>query len=341
MDKILKELGLDDTLTKTVKKEKKFTKVKSNIPLVENLNFMADLLFLPDTLYNKKLCGYCLVVCDLADNSFDIEPIPDKEPSTVLTAIKVMNKRKYINVDKKSASMTTDGGSEFKGIFAKWLYDESIFHKIALPERHTQLANINYLCRQLGKLFNTYMNGIEKKTGKVYRNWSDIIDQVRDVLNKHRNFVLPKDVTSYEMPIFDFNAPANKFKVGDIVLRKLDSPENVLGHKEYGKFREGDMRWSSIPYKITKVLYYSGPINYRYLLNGIKGASFTEAQLMPSKAEQEEYIIKGIVDKRVVNKKLELKIWWKGYLKKDASWEPRNEIMAAAPDMVLEFEKKK
>ncbi len=336
MDEILKKLGLDDTLSKTVPKEKKFTTVKSNIPLKENLNFMADLLFMPKDNDGNM---FCLVVCDLADNSFDIEPVSNKEPATILQAIKKMNKRKYIKIDKHSATLTTDNGGEFQGIFAKWMYDESIYHKTTLPGRHTQLANIDYLCRQLGKLFNTYMNTHEIKTGKVFRNWSGIIDQVRSMLNEHRKIVLPKDITTYQAPIFDFTSPPNKYKVNDIVLRKLDAPENALGHKVYGKFRKGDMRWSNIPYKITKVLYYPAPINYRYMLSGVKGASFTEPQLMPSKEIEEKYVIRGIVDKRKVGSKIEYKIWWKGYLKKDATWEPRSSIIKDVPDLVKSYEK--
>jgi hypothetical protein len=81
----------------------------------------------------------------------------------VCYAIKKMNKRKYVHINGKSASLTTDGGAEFKGILARWLYDESIYHKITQPNRHTQMANMNYLTGQLGKIFNSYMNAIEKR----------------------------------------------------------------------------------------------------------------------------------------------------------------------------------
>ena len=47
MDKILKTLGISEEFTKAVKKQKVFNKIKSNIPMREDYNFMADLLFLP------------------------------------------------------------------------------------------------------------------------------------------------------------------------------------------------------------------------------------------------------------------------------------------------------
>ena len=44
--KILSDFKIDESLTKSVKKDKTFNHVKDNIPLVPNYNYMADLLFL-------------------------------------------------------------------------------------------------------------------------------------------------------------------------------------------------------------------------------------------------------------------------------------------------------
>ena len=75
MDSIIKKLGIDERYSKPVKKPKKFTAVKQNIPMKEDMNFMADLLFLPKT---KEGYRYLLVVVDLASNDFDIEPLKTK-----------------------------------------------------------------------------------------------------------------------------------------------------------------------------------------------------------------------------------------------------------------------
>ena len=32
-------------------------------------------------------------------------------------------------------------------------------------------------------------------------------------------------------------------------------------------------------------------------------------------------------------------VWWKGYLKRDATYEPRSELIKDVPDMIKEFEK--
>ena len=340
MNAIIAKLGLqaENEDTKITKKDKKFTSVKSVVPPAKDLNFMADLLFLPEATIGKKKYPYCLVVCDLASNAFDIEPVSNKEPQTILDAFKIIDKRKFIKVDAKTATLATDGGNEFKVVFAKWLYDESIFHKITFPNRHTQLSNINYLTRQLGKLFNLYMNSKERETGKVYKNWTDIIAKVRDVLNEHRLKVLPKDLTTYEAPIFNFNAPPNKYEIGDIVIRKLDTPQNALSVQQSGPFREGDIRWGQ-PQKIERVLYYPPSINYRYILSGIKNASFTEGQLRPSEAKQEEYKVKAIIDDKKEGGKLYYKVWWQGYKKEDASWEPNSSLKQDVPQLIKDYVK--
>ena len=129
MQKLKETLGIDETLTKPIKKPKQFTKVKDVVPKKEDYNFMADLLMLPTT---SKKYRYLLVVVDIATDEFDIEPLTSKEPTVVLDAFKKMFKRSHIK--KPYASLRTDAGSEFKGRFAKYLYDESILHRVSTRE---------------------------------------------------------------------------------------------------------------------------------------------------------------------------------------------------------------
>jgi hypothetical protein len=102
-----------------------------------------------------------------------------------------MIKRQYISLPKYS--VITDGGSEFKGLFQDFMYDESIFHKTTVRGRHKQLSLIDNLIGQLSKIFNDYMNMKEIETGKVYKNWTEIIPIVREELNKIREVKLPSN----------------------------------------------------------------------------------------------------------------------------------------------------
>jgi hypothetical protein len=163
-DTLLNKLGIDETNTRPLKKEKVFTHVKDNVALVKGNNQQLDLLFLPTTPFGYK---YLLVAVDLATNEFDIEKIKNKEPSTILAAYKKMFKRTYI--EKPKATLTTDKGKEFMGEFSEWLNENGIFHRMTLPDRHKQTANVESLNRQLGRLINGYLNNKEIETGKTQK----------------------------------------------------------------------------------------------------------------------------------------------------------------------------
>jgi hypothetical protein len=59
----------------------------------------------------------------------------------------------------------------------------------------------------------------------------------------------------------------------------------------------------------------------------LDNVSFTEKQLKPSVEKEEKFVVKSIIDKRKMNGRLEYKVWFKGYLKKDAEWIPRKTLV--------------
>jgi hypothetical protein len=311
MKALKQNLGIDETYTKLYRRPTALpaseqTRVKDNVFLVKGYNYMGDILHLPTDAF-----GYCklLVVCDIADDSCDFEKMKDSEsaPET-LRAFKRMLERGVLSLPK--ASLTTDGGSGFKGEFHKFLYDNVIDHRVARVGRHHQLSNVDNLCRQLGEIFHGIMNAKEEQTGKQSKKWVYAIDTVRDQLNAYRQKKLPKDITTYQYPIFDptvepkksvkkvkgrgleediqsyptdgvkYKMIKPKFKVGDMVNVLLQEPVNALGKKHVDKrFRMGDYRLSKKKYRVSQVLYYSGNPPYRYLIEGLPNASYTEREL--------------------------------------------------------------
>lgn len=334
MKSIIQKLGLDETYTKRPRNIK-YDSVKENIPRKADLNFMADLLMLPTTKEGYK---YLLVVVDLATDEFDIEPIKNKQPETVLQAMKNMFKREFIK--EPYYSIRTDGGTEFKGVFHKYLYDNSILHRVAEVGRHKQLANVESLNRQLGRIFNLYMNKKEKETGNVFREWTDVIDVVRKELNHIRKKRERNPFKSNYEPIDSkIMLKEPKYKVGDLVYRKSDVPLNALGKKQpTEKFREADYRYDLQARKITKVLYY--PKNIRYLLTGLDNVSYTEDELLPAKEEIEQFEVERIVNKMVENGKVYYEVKWKNYSSDENTYEPKDELINQIPEMIEEFENK-
>lgn len=304
---LINKIGGDETFTKRIKNETKFNKVKDNVTLIEDANMMADILFLPETPtkgLNKKGFKYLFVIVDLATDEFDIEPMKELNSEAALDAMKACFKRKYVKEPKYS--LKTDGGAEFKSVFNKYLYDKSILHKGVVAGRHSSMSNVESLNRQLGRIFNLYMNSIEKKTGKRYTDWIQIIDTVREDLNDLRRkklpknineheYALPKDYTTKEVEVIhkdkkgkktievkEVNTPIKpKFKIGDYVYRYLDVPRDALGKRQNSEARrEADILWDTTPREITQVFAYGGdgPV-FRYYLQGVRDASYTEKQL--------------------------------------------------------------
>lgn len=324
MDNLLKSLNINEKFTKPIKKSKNYNRVKDVINLQEDYNFMADILHLPTT---KDKYKYLLVVVDLATDEFDIEPLKNIESKNILEAFKNIIKRNHLK--KPYATIRTDNGKEFLGEFEKYLKENSIFHSVSLPYRHTQMASVESLNKTLGRLLNGYMNAIEEQTEKPYNEWIDAIPIIREGLNKIRRRPVPENIAKYKYPFSD-NKNDPKFKVGDVVYRQLDYPEDALGNKQPTEiFREGDYRYSRIPKKIVKVLYYTGDVPYRYMLEGIKNASYKASQLMRADEKEKEtkYKVKKLIGKKTMKKKIYYLVWWDGYLKKDATWEPEDELI--------------
>lgn len=284
---LLQRLEAYQENTNTVKKATEFTKYKDNINLREGYNLQADHITMPTDKFGFK---HLLVVVDIAKHSFDMEAQKSETAQETLKALQKIFKRGIIT--KPEASITTDGAGSFKSVTGDFLYDNSIFHKIEYKGRHSQLALVNNLIRQLSKIFNSLMNKEEIKTGKVSKSWVKYISMIREKLNAIMQIDLPKDpfydVTQEPVSILQngkllkngkVKLPESKFNIGDKVNILLTEPENASGKKQKFSFRSGDYRFSNKIYIIEDIFNYSGKILYRYKVASIDNVSYTEKQL--------------------------------------------------------------
>ena len=145
-----------------------------------------------------------------------------------------------------------------------------------MPNRHNQLANVENLNKLLGRLLNGYLNSKEIETGRVYKQWTDVIDIIRKDLNEIRERQDGNPQNDIFTPPTDAKA---KFKKGDLVFYKSDRPLNALGQfQPTNTFREGDYRFNiHDPREIKSILHY--PNNIRYLLSGNNKTSYAESEL--------------------------------------------------------------
>jgi hypothetical protein len=323
MDALRESLGIKKKFMIQQPEPKEYNSVWNNIPHMDNYNYMEDILMLPET---KKGFKYLLVICDLASNDFDIEPLENKTAEDTLSAYKKMIKRKYISIPK--GSIRTDSGSEFKGKFDAFLRSEGVVHRTSLPNRHKQTCLVENLNRTLSKLFMGYLNVKEEELGKEYNEWTDVVPKIRKDLNSIRHIELKAYFDPEDYPTFSFeDAGKPKFKEGQIVHEKLDWPENALGKKQpTSAFRSGDYTYSRIPKMITRVLVMNDKPYYRYILKGIPNASFSELELIKSRERAHKYKVKKILKKKRLGGEVYRLVWWAGEKKKEATWEKQKEL---------------
>lgn len=314
---IFNKLGIDDTYTR--KQKFVFDKVKTNAFPKKNYNAMADLLMLPTT---EKGYKYCLTVVDIWSNYMDFEPMKGKTSKECLDALLKIFKRNYI--DKPKASLKTDSGTEFQGVFTQWLRNRGIAHLQSLPNRHKQIANVENLNKQLGLIFLTYLTDKSISLGYEYTNWDDIVNDVRRELNAIKTHRKDENPYTYPMAKPNITSPP-KYNENDLVYRILEKPEGIGGNKEYGNFRVGDRRYDLIPRKIKKVFLYEN--NWRYMLNGFENVAYAEAELLPAKEKEEMYEVESIRDEKKDKNKVFYLIKWKGYKVNESTWEAKTELL--------------
>lgn len=290
---------------------------------LSRISIIWRIYILPTTSEGYK---WLLAVMDLATNEFDIEPMKNKEAKTTLEAFKKMIKRKIIVLPK--ISLKTDGGSEFKGQFDKYMTDNKIFHKIAMPYRKTQMSPVEALNKSLARLLMTYLQNKTEEEGEDYNDWTDIIGEVRTELNKYRERDLDKVKEYQAHHSFNPGSEKAKFKVGDIVHYKLSRPVDTYGNLLTSNFREGDRKYSVDTREVTSVLPYPDEPWYRYKLKGLSHVSFSKHELKPAKEKVETtYVVKKIIGKKTINKVKHYLVWWKGFLKNDSTWEPEDQLI--------------
>jgi hypothetical protein len=326
--------------------------VKNNIPLVRSFNESCDLLHLPET---KQKYQYLLVFTDLANNACDFEPMKTTNSTECVEAMKKIFLRNFVK--KPVASIRTDNGPEFKDDFDKYCWDNNIFHSTIIPDRHKQTANIENLNKSVADILNAYMNKKEETTGKKYREWTDIIDNIRPKINEARSLKLPKPKAALYYPtnilfdpiIKDSNkepiVAEPKYNIGDMVYVKHEVPFDALGKKQNTpNFRVGDYRLSKIPHRIEKVLLYAPPIPFRYMISDIQNASYTEDELVKSNEDQLKWVVNRIMNKKKQGNKIYYLVKWKnikGQKKFNDTWEPRAELLKdGLIEYITEYENK-
>ena len=333
---VIKDIGINEFYTKADTKQK-YNKFITAVVPEEDFNYMSDLIEMPTTSKGFK---WILVVLDLATNVFDIEPMQNKEAVSTLNAFKKIVKRGMLILPE--ISFKTDGGSEFKGAFQKYLTEHGIMHKTAKAYRKQQMGPVEGLNTTVARILMTYLNDKSMEKGKDYSDWTDILDMVREEVNKYRVRDLDKLRQYQDKRYFDPEVAGDpEFNVGDYVHYKVDRPIDIHGNPiNDSKFRAGDRIFSLETRQIDDILCYPSEPYYRYKLHDMVNVSYSASELKPSDKKDDYYILRKIVGVKTVAKKKYYLCWWKGELKADATWEAVDKLLEdGLANEIAEFEK--
>ena len=330
---VITKLGIDEFYTKAETKQKQYNKFVTAVVPEANFNYMSDLIELPTTKQGYK---WLLVCMDLATNVFDIEAMKNKEATTTLKAFQSIVARKILTLPE--ISLKTDGGTEFKGEFNKYLTDHGIFVKTAQPYNKKQMGPVEGLNNTIARILMNYMNNMSIKIGKDYSEWLDIIPNIRSEVNKYRKRNLDKLKAYQDKHFFDITeAGTPEYKIGDFVHFKLNRPLDIHGAPLSGtKFRQGDRMYSIETRAIVDILYYPSKPYYRYKLKDMPNVSYSAYDLKLSQQNDNYYAVRAIIGMKIVRKKKYFLVWWRKQLKKDSTWESEEQLIEDGFEKELE-----
>ena len=342
MPKIKKDLSYVDKLLTKPRRDKKNLTHYPTTQYEKDFIHQIDILFMPYDEHNKE--RYALVCIDMSSRLIDAEPLKNKDSSSVVSGLKQIYKRKIL---KQPNQIDTDAGSEFKGAFHTYLMSNNIKHKVALPNRHSQVALAENANKRIAKPLFKRMLEEEILTGESSISWKDDLYDIVKEINKKTIIRNKKKKKKKSANVNEFmcNGDAcNLLDIGAKVRHILDYPINFINKKRTGSlFRETDIRWSPDVHIITNILIKSNqpPL---YVIDDNENVAYTKNHLqlidanekMPIKSSirkikttrgKDVYIIDKIVGKRKHKNKIEYLIKWKGFDDSDNTYESRKQLI--------------
>ena len=146
--------------------------------------------------------------------------------------------------------------------------------KLVSPTKRELESNVPLKMSKVIPIIRKRLNSIRKKKLPKGNEWQTMdyatFDPSEEIIKKTKKGA--KIINKFVAPMY---------RVNDRVHHVLDRPQNAQGEKQHGStFRMGDHRWSTNKKKIVQVLMYPGTeVHYRYMLEGIKEASFSKHEL--------------------------------------------------------------
>jgi len=242
--------------------------------LAPNIYHQVDILYLPK---DKSGENKCIILIDVYNGICEALPLPnsgeirefDWDKNIIPTIERMYEKSKYLYYPR---CISADNQFNNK-YFLKWCSVNKINFKKTQSGVHTQLSNINNLCRTIGRLLWQMQIKLELKTGKSNSEWVENLPKIIDILNNHsieKNKLNKDGIKNAEKKTdFDTTPKIDNQKpilmVGTRVRIALTHPiDFVTGKQLSGAFRSTDFRWTKKIYVITDYkLIDNNPVLYK------------------------------------------------------------------------------
>lgn len=255
----------------------------------------ADLLFLPEDRGMK----YLLVVADQS-RRFDMKAIPSKSADDVLKGLNYIWSNNGRRILKKPKVLETDGGTDFSNQTLKEFLDKNdIEFRKGISQRKQQTAIVERANRTIASKIADINVAESNITGQEAQDWVDYIPGVVKELNKlgkkRAEKLLKKKEEDEKSIDLDGQIKLDEsdiLNIGDTVRVMLEKPKRVTDEKNKGgKFRVGDIRWSTDIKKVTNMIIplpgQKKPLRYQV---GDDTVSYTRNQLQKvSKPKDEDF----------------------------------------------------
>jgi hypothetical protein len=213
------------------------------MPVFQNfkpgITHQADLLYLPTAVFGYK---FLLVVVDNHTRHFDAEPIKKRDSGEVAKAFGKIYERMDL-----PERIEVDDGVEFKSQVKIYFKKNDVEMRVANTNRHRQEGLVEARNGVIGKVIMMILNVKELKNKKTSKDWfknmttfRKLIDDLNDGI-QHQPLV---DDVQENIRVTDNNKEL--LPQGTEVRVQLDYPIDLAKEKRmYGKFRAGDIRWST------------------------------------------------------------------------------------------------
>ena len=332
----------------------------------KNHTHQADILFLPNDKEKKKrskglIYAYALVVVDVASGATDSEPLLKHDeyektdngdvlktkwngpkPEDVTAAIKKIYTRKkpYLSAPKL---LVTDSGKEFVAeVFQNFLKKNDIAWKKGQGGRHRQLGLVERRNYTIGRAIMMRQFAESSLTGKETTHWVSYFPELIKAVNDRFIHKPETDESLFKKYKDPWKEKQEILPLGTKVRVMLTQPVDYRERNVKGHFRAGDQRWRQDQYKIINYVFDPHePVLYKInqKLKPHEHVAYTRQQLQVVRDDeedvpasilgnqnQEEFVIKKLIDKRTRGTRTEYLVQWKGYPVNDATWEFKSKI---------------